>query len=292
MLLIGDFPTPQDHISDFDMDNAVACWWAVQDEVLSGVHIEQLTVVEQVSLQTALVIAQASQGSERYAAVQHLHAVALPIGNKLHDEEVAGWRHRVLPVSHADWPLYGMGVACERAVVPAFPRDTERLATTLDINMMTARMLSDGNGSTGCMLTVNMAEVIHVCNTGLQAALTSVAGALQRSMHVATRHDKCLLILMHIPGGVGNFVSIALHGARQTIYAWDSLGSFSRSVITGLKRSSGWPVVDLQLPLQADDVHCGFWTVWFCETFMLYAERLHGFMARLHVQATWQLLTA
>ena len=116
----------------------MACWWAVQDEVLSGVHIEQLTALEQLSLQTALMLAQA--GSERYAAVQHLHAVALPIGNRLHDEEVqaAEWRHRVLLVFDADWPSYGMGVACELAVVPACCRNTEQLATSVDINMMTA----------------------------------------------------------------------------------------------------------------------------------------------------------
>ena len=145
--------------------------------------------------------------------------MALPIGNRLHDEEVQAveWRHRVLPVSDAHWATYGMGVARELAVVPAFPRNTERLATSVDINMMTARMLSVGNGSTACVLTANMEKVIHVCNTGLQASLTSVTGALQRSMQVAIRHGKCLLIPMHIPGGVGHFVSIAVHGARQTI---------------------------------------------------------------------------
>ena len=43
------------------MHNAMACWWAVQDGVLSGIHIEQLTALQQLSLQTALMLAQASR---------------------------------------------------------------------------------------------------------------------------------------------------------------------------------------------------------------------------------------
>ena len=286
---IGDFQHCR--ATDFDLDNARACWRAIQIEVMNGVTPEQLTALEQVLLQIALTIAQTSRGADRYIAVQHLHAVALPIGNRLHNGEVqaVAWRHWVMPVSDSEWPSYGMSVAFEHAVVPGFPRDFEQLATTTDINMMTARLLSSSTRSTACMLTADMEEVVRVCNIGLQVALTSIASPLQRIMQVAVRHGRCLLIPVHIPGGAGHFVSIAVDGARRVVYTWDSLGSFPRSIIAGLQRSSGWPVVNLQLTLQFDAVHCGFWTVWFCEMFMVYVENggradllLHMWASAMH----------